>query len=213
VTFQIHKSERTRIVESEASIEHLAGPKESVHTPRKARTSFQKAQYIAINVFLAFHLLAIVFWCSPIDSPLVTLGRDLVRPYFLWAGLFQSWDMFAPIPKAANAYIEAEVVYRDGSRKSWAFPRMEELGLSEKYFQERYRKFSENLSRDENDPLLLDAARRIARLNSTPANPVKTVILIHKWSFIVPRAGSPYVAEPWQQHIMLGYGVRPGDLE
>jgi hypothetical protein len=61
--------------------------------------------------------------------------------------------MFAPIPKSANAYIEAEVVYRDGSRKTWAFPRMEQLGLAEKYFRERYRKFIENLPRDENDPL------------------------------------------------------------
>ena len=71
----------------------------------------------------------------------------------------------------------------------------------------------DNLPRYENDPLLVDAARRIARLNSSPTNPVKTVILIHKWSFIVPRADVPYAPEPWQQHILLGYGVQPGDLE
>ena len=61
--------------------------------------------------------------------------------------------------------------------------------------------------------MLLDVARHIARLHSSPAMPVKTVILIHKWSFIVPRPDGSYVPEPWDQHVLLGYGVRPEDLQ
>jgi len=173
----------------------------------------ERAKYIAINIFLIFHLFAIACWCVPIDSPLIPLCRNLVRPYFLWAGLFQSWDMFAPIPKGANTYIEATLVYRDGSRKTWTLPRMEQLSLTERYFKERYRKFAESLQRDEVDELLPDAARYIARSNSSPDNPVKTVILIQKYSFIVPRPDGVYVPEPWEQHILLGYGVQPQDLK
>ena len=173
----------------------------------------QRTKRLAINFFLAFHVVAIVCWSMPFDSPLLPLGRSLVAPYFLWSGLFQSWDMFAPIPKAANTYIEAIIIYKDGSRKTWTFPRMEQLGLTEKYFKERYRKFTDNLPREENDALLLDVARHIARLNSSPSSPVKTVILIQKWSFIAPRPDGSYVPEPWQQHILLGYGVRPEDLQ
>lgn len=173
----------------------------------------QKTKYIAINVFLAFHLLAITCWCVPIDSPLIPLFRNLVRPYFLWAGLFQSWDMFAPVPKGANTYIEATLVYKDGSRKTWTFPRMEQLSLTERYFKERYRKFAEYLQRDDTDDLLPDAARYIARSNSSPGNPVKTVILIQKLSFIVPRPDGAYVPEPWEQHILPAYGVQPQDLK
>lgn len=173
---------------------------------------WRRAKYIAINIFLAFHILAIACWCIPIDSPLIPLCRNLVRPYFLWSGLFQSWDMFAPIPKTANTYVEAVVIYRDGSRKTWTLPRMEQLGLTGKYFKERYRKFADNLQLDENEALLPDAARYIARLNSTPANPVKTVLLIQHFSFIVPRADGSYIPEPWEQHILLGYGVRAEDL-
>ncbi len=173
----------------------------------------ERAKYIAINIFLVFHLFAIACWCVPIDSPLIPLCRNLVRPYFLWAGLFQSWDMFAPVPKGANTYIEATLVYRDGSRKTWTFPRMEQLSLTERYFKERYRKFAESLQRDEVDDLLPDAARYIARSNSSPGNPVKTVILIQKYSFIVPRPDGVYVPEPWEQHILLGYGVQPQDLK
>jgi len=174
---------------------------------------FETAKYVAINLFLVFHILAIACWCVPIDSPLIPLCRDLVRPYFLWSGLFQSWDMFAPVPKAANTYVEAVLVYQDQSRLTWTLPRMEQLGMTERYSKERYRKFAESLQREENDDLLPDAARYIARLNSSPQQPVKTVILIQKWSFFVPRPDGSYVPEPWEQHILLGYGVQPGDLK
>jgi hypothetical protein len=170
-------------------------------------------KHIAINAFLVFHILAIACWCLPVDSALVSLCKERVRPYFLWSGLFQSWDMFSPIPKSANTYIEATIVYQDRSRSTWTFPRMERLSLAERCFKERYRKFGENLSRDENDALLPDAARQIARLNSIPSRPAKTIILIQKWSFIVPRTDASYVPEPWDQHILYGYGVRPEDLQ
>jgi len=180
------------------------------NAPTKAPKS---AKRIAINAFLIFHILAIACWCLPIDSPLISLCKDRVRPYFLWSGLFQSWDMFSPIPKAANTYIEATIVFKDGSRTTWTFPRMEQLSLTERYFKERYRKYAENLPRDENDALLPDAARYIARLNSTPSHPARTVMLIQKWSFIVPRADGSYIPEPWSQHILYGYGVKPEDLQ
>lgn len=172
----------------------------------------RRMQYVAINIFLVFHILAIACWCVPIETPLIPLCKSLVQPYFLWAGLFQSWDTFAPIPKGVNTYIEAVVVYEDGSRKTWTLPRMEQLSCTERYFKERYRKFAENLVRAETDALLPDAARYIARSKSSPAKPVKTVILIQNWSFIVPRSGS-YVPAPWDRHILLGYGVRPEDLK
>ena len=166
-----------------------------------------------INVFLLFHIFAIACWCMPVDSPLILLGRTLVRPYVLWSGLFQSWDMFAPIPKGANTYIEAIFVYKDGSKSSWTFPRMEQLGLTGKVFKERYRKFADNLVRDDIDALLPDAARYIARMKSGPTNQVRMVILIQKWSLVVPRADGSYVPEPWEQPVLLGYGVRSEDLK
>lgn len=172
-----------------------------------------KAKRWAINLFIGFHLLAITCWCLPIDTPLLPLCRSIVRPYFLWAGLFQSWDMFAPVPKGANAYIEAELQFADGSRKIWTYPRMEQMSLKETLFKERYRKFADNLQRGDQDDLLLDAARYIARLNSTPGNPVKTVILIQRVSFILPRSDEMCIASPWESHVLLGYGVRPEDLK
>ena len=175
--------------------------------------ALSKWQRVAINIFLIFHILAITCWCLPFDNALVSLCRERVRPYLVWSGLFQAWDMFSPNPKSANTYVEATIIYPDRSRATWTFPRMEQLSLRERAFKERYRKFTENLPAEQNDALLPDAARHIARLNSTPSHPAKTVILIHKWSFIVPRADGSYVPEPWDQHILYGYGVKPEDLQ
>jgi hypothetical protein len=172
----------------------------------------QKAKRSAINLFIGFHIVAVACWCSPVDSPVILLCRNLVRPYFLWAGLFQSWDMFSPMPKMANAYIEATLIYTSGTRKTWIFPRVEQMSLTEKLFKERYRKFADSLQRDELDDLLPDAARHIARLNNVPGNPVKTVILIQRLSFNVPRPDGAYVPGPWESHVLLGYGVQPEDL-
>jgi hypothetical protein len=94
---------------------------------------------------------------------------------------------------------------------------MEQLGLTDRYFKERYRKFSEVLQIDQNDALWPDVARRIARLNSTPSNPAKTIILMRRWSLIVPspvpRPDGSYQPEPWEQHVLLGYGVKAEDLQ
>jgi hypothetical protein len=199
-------------------LEDLLHGVESATLPAVAANAANKLSYVqrvkrfVINCFIGFHLLAIACWCVPVDSPLFPLCRSLVRPYLLWAGLFQSWDMFGPVPMGANTYLEATLIYKDGSRKTWTYPRMEQMSLKEKLFKERYRKFSDNLQRDELDDLLPDAARHIARLNSAPGNPVKTVILTQRVSFIVLRPGSTYIPEPWDSHILLGYGVRPEDL-
>jgi len=174
--------------------------------------ALKRAQYIATNAFLLFHIVGIVCWCIPVRSPSLVLCKSLVKPYFRWSGLFQSWDMFAPAPRSTNSYVEATIIHQDGSRNTWTFPRMEHLSLTERCFEERYRKFEESLQSDDNDALWPDVARQIARLNSSPSNPAKTVILIQKWSFIVPSTDNPYVPQPWDQHMLYGYGVRHEDL-
>jgi hypothetical protein len=168
---------------------------------------------IAINIFLVFHILAITCWCIPLEIPGILTARKFVRPYFLWSGLFQSWDMFAPTPKSANTYVEAQIRYKDGTEKVWTLPRMQSLGLTHKFIKERYRKFEDNLVDDANDAILTDVSRHIARSQSTPGNPVKLVVLVYNWSFFAPDANGSFVSQPWEQHVLLGYGVRREDLK
>jgi hypothetical protein len=194
------------------------GEKEVTASPSKMKKIHrhpalpERARRIAVNLFLGFHIFFITCWCLPLDTPLLRLCSNLVRPYFLWSGLFQSWDTFAPTPPSTNSYVDATIVYTDGHRETWSFPRMEQLSLTERCFKERYRKFSESLQKDENEALWPDVARRIARSNSPPSKPAKTVILVQHWSVIVPRSEGSDQREPWQQHVLYGYGVKPEDL-
>jgi hypothetical protein len=176
------------------------------------RVFLQRAKRVLINLFLGFHILAIICWSVPLDFSLLASCRELIRPYFVWTGLFQSWNTFAPTPWGLNSYVEARLIYKDGAEKTWSFPRMEQLGLAQRYREERYRKFVEVLQDDANDALWPDVARRIARLNSTPSQPVKTVILVQEWSLIVPDSDGSYHPSPWEQHVLYGYGVKPEDL-
>ena len=104
----------------------------------------------AISTFILFHLIAITCWAVPTNFWLVAGVKELVRPYMLWTGLFQSWDTFAPDPLAVNSYVKAVVVTRDRRIHVWAFPRMEELSFSERYRKERYRKFAEVMLQEKN---------------------------------------------------------------
>ncbi|MBV9760798.1 MAG: hypothetical protein JO340_09560 [Acidobacteriaceae bacterium] len=176
-------------------------------------SAIHKLQRAAINAFLIFHLLAITCWAIPLDSPLIAACRKAIRPYFIWSGLFQSWNAFAPAPKALNSFVEAVVIYKDGHILNWKFPRTERMSLSQRYVKERYRKFIENLKEDSNVALWPDAARHVARLNNDPSNPPQIVMLIRHWTDIVPpsAANSP-APQPQHVQIFYEYKVKPADL-
>jgi hypothetical protein len=174
-----------------------------------------KTKRIAISAFLIFHIVAIICWCAPLDSALLTSFRGLIRPYMQWSGLFQGWNMFAPEPMKLNSYVEADIIFQDGQKRTWEFPRMEKLSYGERYLKERYRKFVNGYLRmDADSGLWPDAARRIARLNGNAVNPPAMVILIRCWSQIPPpRPDGSYRPAPWSRSAFYLYAVRPGDLK
>jgi hypothetical protein len=180
---------------------------------RKQRRALSLARNIAINFFLVFHIVTITFWCLPINSALVLECREIVWPYFLWTGLFQSWDAFSPNPRATNNYLEALIIYRDGSTEYWTFPRMQLLGLTERYYRERYRKFEENLLEAEHSGLWPDAARHVARFHSGGSVPPATVMLLVRWSNIIQHDDGTFERTPWDTHVFFSYTVTPEDLK
>ena len=183
-------------------------------SPAPERGALSRLKLIAINAFLIFHILAITCWALPITTPLTVAGRSFLRPYLIWSGLFQSWDMFSPDPKSKNIYLEAVVIYKDGSTELWPFPRMEMLSLTQRYFKERYRKYEENLANDTYAALRPDAARHIARLANTHASPPHKVMLVVRWTDIIPpRTTESNDRGPWGVEIFYTYDVQPGDLQ
>lgn len=179
----------------------------------KEKTVLQTIKYLAINTFLVFDIFAIVCWAVPINTPFLVAGKELVRPYVLWTGLFQSWDMFAPNPKSQNMYLEAVIIYKDGSTELWTFPRMEFLSLTQRYFKERYRKYEDTLDDSTFALLWPDAARYIARMKRNHASPAQKIMLVVRSSAIIPRDDGGYDRGPWGARVLYSYDVRPEDLQ
>jgi hypothetical protein len=180
-------------------------------TPR--RFALKPWQKIAINVFIVFHIFAITAWAIPFRSQFANDCRELVRPYLLWSGLFQAWDMFSPMPKATNTYLQAVIIYKDGSTQMWDFPRMELLTLAQKYSKERYRKFVEILLDQRNAALRPDVARYVARLPGIREKNPQQVWLMVKWSNILPNGDGTFTRTPLDQDVFFRYDVQPEDLQ
>jgi hypothetical protein len=184
----------------------------TVSVPREEARGLRIARDIAINVFLIFHILAIPVWCLPTNNPLILVCREFVRPYFLWTGLFQSWDMFSPNPVSVNHYLDALIIYKDGSTEDFTFLRMQLLDFTERYYKERYRKYEETLAADEHAALWPDAARYIARHHSSGPVAPQTIMLINRWSSMVQRDNGTFERTPWDAHVFYSYTVKPEDL-
>lgn len=168
-----------------------------------------------ISAFIFFHLVAIFFWAVPLNTLLRTAFNERISPYMIWSGLWQSWDMFAPNPRITNIYLEAEITLQDGQQRIWKFPRMDELGLVKRYFQERYRKWAnDNVRLDINARLWPDIARYIARLHYDPSNPPQSIKLIRYWSDIPPPAapGEAQLPNTWNHYIFYTYQTAPTDF-
>jgi hypothetical protein len=165
----------------------------------------------AVSLFILFHLIAITAWALPVNFSAVRDLREIIRPYMLWTGLYQSWDMFAPNPKSIDAYIKAVVFTQDRHMKVWTFPRMEELSFRERYPKERYRKFAEMLPDQKNEALWPGVAAHVARLFNNPIDPPDKVVLIEFRADIKPGANESSAPVPEPNVFYEGY-VEPGDL-
>lgn len=147
----------------------------------------QKARALrrsAISAFILFHLFVITIVAVPLKA--FSGVKELVMPYMRWSGLYQSWDMFGPDPVKVNAYVKAVVISRDRHMQVWSFPRMEDLGLGERFRKERYRKFLEVLPQPQYAPLWPDVASHLARSLNNATDPPHKILLIEFQSDIHP---------------------------
>ncbi|MGD9684947.1 MAG: hypothetical protein AB7W16_27590 [Candidatus Obscuribacterales bacterium] len=93
-----------------------------------------------ITLFV-FGNFGLIFLCFQMDN---ILADELLKPfkgYFLFFGLEQRYNVFAPTPRRTNLNVIAQVTYQDGSTRIFDFPRMDRLSLLEKLRKERWRKF------------------------------------------------------------------------
>ena len=153
-------------------------------------SAWHKVRTFVLSAFICWHLFCLFVWVSP-PFPQQEQLATLVRPYFMFFGLWQTWKVFAPDPKDWNVYMSAIIVLQDGTTKTWEFPRMDKLSLWERMKQERFRKWANDSVNDEKNAVIWnDTAIYIARLNnSDPANPPVAVTLLRNNSWIQAPSG------------------------
>lgn len=129
-----------------------------------------------MKLFVLFHMFMILSWTVPDPPPGIQNGsipatpRNVVtyfsdylllgnqelkklptRYYMLSTGIWQYWNMFAPNPANTDFWWDAIVTYQSGKVAVMPYPRMKDLGVVEKYFKERYRKYLERMNTDATD--------------------------------------------------------------
>jgi hypothetical protein len=147
----------------------------------KPLTGWKRA---ALNVFIAFHLVALFLWGLP-DGSFRKYAARPFQNYIVNMGLWHIWGMFAPKPLDINFDVRATVKYKDGTTAEWIAPRMEELPHTQRVPRERFRKWRERIRADEFKMIWDDAAHWIARqMNRDPQNPPVEVKMTRWWTRI-----------------------------
>ena len=128
------------------------------------------------------------------------LGKA-VRGYVVSTGTWQYWDMFAPNPSNLDVWVDAEVTFLDGSKRTVPYPRMAQLSIPRKYAMERFRKFLERAHSEDFQFLWVPFAQHIAlEANTMPTNPPTRVVLVRHFRLIQPPGEvtpEPYTVVPY----------------
>lgn len=169
---------------------------------------------IWVKLWLAFHMVAITSWSLPYilgplenehreprgSESLLVFNDQYVRPspvniYMNCTGLWQGWDMFAPNPANTDFYGSAIVTYQNGLVREFKYPRLYEMGIWDKFLNERYRKFWERVHPDSESYIWKYVANQIARkMNRDPGNPPVRVKLFRHW-LTTAEPGKPQTKE------------------
>jgi hypothetical protein len=190
-----------------------ANPQPSQATPLSQSANAENSGFLlgAISIFILFNMIAILSWAIPLNVAPLPQIKEIVRPYLLWTGLFQSWDFFAPNPRPVNSYIQAVAVSQSHHMRVFDFPRMEQLSYGERYREERYRKFAEVLCDSRYAALWPDVARHVARLLHNSTDPPRLVILM-KFQAPIKYAFTPAQESVPKPEFFYEYYVSSEDL-
>jgi hypothetical protein len=179
------------------------------------------------NSFIILYVLLITVFTLPktnhpaefarLAMKLRETAQASIRPVLFYTGLWQNWDMFSPNPLSTNFDVEAEITFKDGSKKIWIFPKMERLGFLERYQKERYRKFREYVRMESHKVIWHDVSRWIARQFNDPENPPTNLSLIRYWTPIPAPSEHDYqpiipIKKHTNQYIYFSTKITPEDL-
>lgn len=148
------------------------------------------------NTLIGALLFALVVDALPSLFPghrrLDAMLDDVLDVTGLWQG---NWQLFAPDVDRINTYVEAVVVYADGSTWSWTTPDWRDRSWWETLHQSRHPKLADNLRRDEYSEVWPSLARHVLRQAPRPEDAVR--VDLYRWWWDVPPPGERSGSHPW----------------
>jgi hypothetical protein len=101
--------------------------------------------------------------------------------------MWQGWGVFSPNIRKTSMVLGANIIYDDGLRRVWEFPRIDKCDLMDKLFLERYRKFGyDHANWDEHKYMYPDYARFIARTAARPQHSITKIELFKYYFNLLP---------------------------
>ena len=178
--------------------------------------------------FVIFHVLAITLYALPKPSDQVLAGKTAPRGsdsllmfnykeikqwapvygYLYTTGFWQYWDMFAPDPAQTDVWCDAEIVFLDGTKTTFAYPRIKSLTIPEKFMRERHRKFYERVNSEQTPFFWSPFAQAIAlQVATDPNDPPVQITLIRHFQVVARHDAKSSSEPPYQSFRYFTYVV------
>lgn len=158
---------------------------------------------IALSYFL-------FFWNFPESFPPRKILKPLTR-LIRWAGLDNTWSLFAPNPLSQNLMVGFELEYNDGQVKPWTAREFEVVGLNQKIPSIRYVRAHRQLVSIFNKTFSKALCRFILRqlISESPGSPLPAKIHINRYQ--EPENDLVRDVLPWVSYRVYTYNV-PDEL-
>lgn len=129
---------------------------------KRIRTPLKKT---CILVFFSLNVGIMIADGLPDQSSLGARFISFVARYQALAMLYQPWSMFAPNPMNTTAFVEADLLFDDGTSAVWKMPRPHDMSpLRKLLVGDRYRILGqETLLPEQNDLVWFDLSHFISR--------------------------------------------------
>jgi hypothetical protein len=94
---------------------------------------------LVLSVCFVCYIGLTVIWLLPNSEPKTRIFDHLSVWWNFW-GLNQNWSLFSPEIRSINLHVSAVITFEDGTKLIWQAPRMDKLGLLDRFYYEKFRK-------------------------------------------------------------------------
>ena len=135
----------------------------TVAAPRTKSLNLTTIKEILLSICFAWYIAMSIIWLLPTSEPKTRIMNTAGIWWNYW-GLNNNWSLFSPEIRGINLHVSAVLTFADGSKLLWQAPRMDKLGLLDRFYYEKFRKLIiDSLPWPNYQAFWFDAARYVGR--------------------------------------------------